>query len=671
MGGLGRLIKPSTIAIDGPAASGKSTIGGLLAQRLGYLYLDTGVMYRAVTWVALERGVDIADERAITALAETIKIDVTGPTVEDGRQYTVYADGQDITWEIRRPEVDANVSPVSAYPGVRVALTKQQRRIGRRGRIVMIGRDIGTVVVPRADLKIYLDASVEERARRRYREIRDRGELADYEEVLRAMRRRDKIDSERKAAPLKPAPDAVIVDTEELSVAQVLARVMELVECRPQRVKESGCGVIASVKEGSIAAELGWRPGDALISINGHRLRDVIDYRFYGAEEELEVVLQRDGERIVYEIERGYDEELGVKFTQPTFDGLRRCTNRCQFCFINGLPPGMRPPLYIKDDDYRYSFLFGNFITLTNLTDDDWERLVEQRLSPLYISVHTSDHALRRRILGCDIPDIMDQLRRLASLGIQIHTQIVLIPGLNDGPALARTVSDLAALHPAIHSIAIVPVGLTRYHRGGYRPYNPQEAGPLIDRISGWQRSYRRQHGLNLVYASDEWYLLAGRDVPPADDYDGFPQLENGVGLTRLWLDGWDEVSSTHPSCGSCIPAARGKRKVTLVCGTLIAPIMREIGAELADLSGASVEVTPVVNRFFGPTVTVSGLLTGGDVIEALRDRNAGDLVLLSRAMLDEAGKVTLDDLSPSDIESALNVSVKIVDTPEALLRAL
>ncbi len=222
-------MKPSTIALDGPAASGKSTIGELLAQRLGYLHLDTGAMYRAVTWVALEQGIDIADEEAITALAESIVINIARPTVDDGRQYTVFADGQDVTWQIRRPEVDANVSPVSAYPGVRRALTDQQRQIGRQGRIVMVGRDIGTVVLPEADLKVYLAATAEERACRRHREVLERGEEADYEKVLSAMRRRDKIDSERQAAPLRPADDAIIIDTTGLSIAEVLDRMEELV----------------------------------------------------------------------------------------------------------------------------------------------------------------------------------------------------------------------------------------------------------------------------------------------------------------------------------------------------------------------------------------------------------------------------------------------------------
>jgi len=223
--GWNALSKPSRIAIDGPAASGKSTIGELLAERLNYVYFDTGVMYRAVTWVALQRGIDLADEQGVTALAKNIHIQVTQPTVADGRQYTVYADGEDITWQIRRPEVDHGVSPVSAYPGVRMALTAQQRRIGQAGRVVMVGRDIGTVVMPDAELKIYLDASVEERARRRYREICERGEPADYEHILRDMRRRDRIDSERDTAPLRPASDAVIIDTTELGVAEVLAEV--------------------------------------------------------------------------------------------------------------------------------------------------------------------------------------------------------------------------------------------------------------------------------------------------------------------------------------------------------------------------------------------------------------------------------------------------------------
>jgi putative radical SAM enzyme (TIGR03279 family) len=410
-------------------------------------------------------------------------------------------------------------------------------------------------------------------------------------------------------------------------------------------------GVVAEVRSGSIAAELGLRPGNVLLSINGHVLRDVIDYRFYGAEEELELAVERGEERIVYEVERGYDQELGLEFAEPTFDGLRRCNNRCEFCFLKGMPRGMRRSLYVKDDDYRYSFLFGNFITLTNLTESDWDRLAEQRLSPLYVSVHATYPALRRRILGNPAaPDVIEQLKRLGSLGIQIHAQIVLIPGLNDGPHLARTVADLAALHPTVQSIAVVPIGLTRYHRGPFRVFRPEEAEPILAQISAWQREYRRQHGLNLVYASDEWYLLAGLDVPPAEEYDGFPQLENGVGLARMLLDEELRVSGFRFRVG----------KVTLVCGTLIAPLLERKAAEL---SGVEIEVVPVENRFFGPTVTVSGLLTGQDVVVALQEHDLGDVVFLPRAMFDASGELALDDVASAAIGERLGVRVEVAGT--------
>lgn len=431
---------------------------------------------------------------------------------------------------------------------------------------------------------------------------------------------------------------------------------------------KNGYGVIAAVAEGSIAEREGIRPGDRVVAINGHVLRDVIDYRFYGAEEELELVLQRDGQRLVLHIERGYEEELGIEFTAPTFDGIRRCHNRCAFCFMAGLPEGLRPSLYLRDDDYRYSFLFGNFITLTNLSEDDWERLAEQRLSPLYVSVHATDLALRRRLLGNPAaPPIMDQLRRLGELGIQLHTQVVLVPGLNDGPALAQTVADLAALHPVVQSIAIVPVGLTRYHRCAMRPYRPDEAGLILDQITAWQRAYRRQHHLNLVYASDEWYLLAGRPIPPSDEYDGFPQLENGVGLTRALLDEWEKVKTKAAGSGGRAGT------ITLVCGTLIAPLLEKIAAELGQLTGLQVQITSVVNTFFGPTVTVSGLLIGQDVIGALQQRawaghDLGDVVFLPRTMFDAAGEMTLDDMTPKEIEARLGVRVELASGMEEVL---
>jgi putative radical SAM enzyme (TIGR03279 family) len=496
-------------------------------------------------------------------------------------------------------------------------------------------------------------------------------------------------------------------------------------------------GVVAAVAEGSIAERKGVRPGDQMVSINGHVLRDVIDYRFYGAEEELEIIVEQDGPRRVFHVGRSYDEDLGIEFTAPTFDGIRRCNSQCAFCFVAGMPKGMRPSLYVRDDDYRYSFLFGNFVTLTNLTEGDWQRLAEQRLSPLYVSVHATDLALRRRILGNPAaPDVMGQLQRLGELGIQLHTQVVLMPGLNDGPVLGQTVADLASLYPTVQSMAIVPVGLTRYHRCDLRPYRPDEAGPILDLITAWQRKYRSQHGRNLVYASDEWYLLAGHEVPSANEYDGFPQLENGVGLTRVFLDEWEEARSkiqgstriksaaqenmianfkdspNRPSKNSVArqssearlpkpqrlqksaavssPIIRAYRnsvnpqdslsysstaeqspdnikmgKIALVCGTLIAPVLQQVAAELGQLTGLTVEVIPIVNEFFGPTVTVSGLLTGQDVIAALQQRtwegrDLGDVLFLPRTMFDAVGEVTLDDMTVREIGAKLRTRVEM-----------
>jgi putative radical SAM enzyme (TIGR03279 family) len=431
-------------------------------------------------------------------------------------------------------------------------------------------------------------------------------------------------------------------------------------------------GVIVEVRSGSISAELGLRPGDELLSINGHIMRDVIDYHFYGAEEELRLVVKRGGERIVYQVERDYDQELGIEFAVPTFDGLRLCNNHCEFCFFKGLPLGMRRSLYVKDDDYRYSFLFGNYITLTNLTEDDWSRLAEQRLSPLYVSVHATDLALRRRILGNPAaPDVVEQLKRLGSLNIQVHAQIVLIPSLNDSQYLARTVDDLAALYPTVQSIAVVPLGLTKYHRCPFRVYAPDEAKPIVAQISAWQREYRRQYGPNLVYVSDEWYLLAGLEVPPAEEYDGFPQLENGVGLTRVFLDEGFQVTSPRSQVAGRRSQVTGRKsqvtgrrsqigKVILVCGTLIAPVLEVKAVELSEMVGVAIEVVPVENHFFGPTVTVSGLLTGRDVIEVLRSRDLGNVVFLPRAMFDASGELTLDDMNPAEIGERLGVRVEV-----------
>jgi putative radical SAM enzyme (TIGR03279 family) len=399
-------------------------------------------------------------------------------------------------------------------------------------------------------------------------------------------------------------------------------------------------GLIAAVVPGSLAERVGLQPGDELLSANGHLLRDVIDVRFYSAEEYLALRVRRDEDEFAVETERWYGESLGLEFAHPTFDGIRRCDNRCEFCFVAQMPPGLRSSLYVKDDDYRHSFLFGSYITLTNLDEADWERIGEQHLSPLYVSVHATDPNLRRRILSNPAaPGVMAQLRCLADLGIVVHTQIVVTPGLNDGPHLDRSISDLADLYPAVHSISIVPVGVTKYHRGDCRVLTLEEMRTIFEQVTDWQTVLHGYLGVNLVYLSDEWYLRLSQEIPPAEAYDGLDLTENGVGLARRFLN---HASRITPS---------GHASRTFVTGTLFAPVLRSV---------ANANVIPVVNRFFGETVTVAGLLTARDVIAQLRERELGDVVALPPAMFGGPEGQSLDEMWPRDVEKALGRPVVV-----------
>jgi putative radical SAM enzyme (TIGR03279 family) len=399
------------------------------------------------------------------------------------------------------------------------------------------------------------------------------------------------------------------------------------------------------VEPNSLAARLGLQPGDELLMVNGHELRDVIDVQFYSAEDWLELVVRRgkDGKEQFYGAQRLYKEPLGLDFAYPTFDvDIRRCRNNCKFCFLAQNPRGLRQSLYVKDDDYRHSFLYGNFVTLTNLSAEDWTRLEEQHLGPLYVSVHVTDLAMRRHVLQRhDAPDVLAQFRRLAAIGIEVHTQLVLVPGLNDGPHLEHSLADLAerAFAPVL-SVGVVPVGLTRYHRGTFRPYRSEEMALVLEQVSSWQDRFRRDRGIGWVYSSDEWYLALGRDVPPDSEYDGYPQVENGIGMARQLLEEWQGQRSRFLDHRQSCEGGRG----TLICGTLIAPLMSRVMDELEALTGLKLEVLPVVNRFFGPTVTVSGLLTGQDVMTVLQERAIEGPVFLPRLMFDAAGERTLDD---------------------------
>jgi putative radical SAM enzyme (TIGR03279 family) len=446
-------------------------------------------------------------------------------------------------------------------------------------------------------------------------------------------------------------------------------------------VKQGSGGVIASVERESLAARAGLQPGDRLIAIDDRPLRDIIDVQFYGAEEMFDLLVERGGEQWWIRVGRDYDEELGLTFVNPTFDvDIRRCANNCEFCFVKQNARGMRRSLYIKDDDYRYSFLFGNFVTLTNLTDDDWSRLEEQRLSPLYVSVHATDLELRRRFLARkSAPDVIEQLHRLAELGIEVHTQVVLVPGLNDGDGFAQTVADLTNLYQLpVASLGVVPVGLTKHHRGQCRTYTREESQALLRQVEPWRAANRKRFGSAFIYPSDEWYLVAGMEVPAAHEYDGFPQVENGVGMVRQLLDEWRMLRVA-------LPPVRGER-VTLVCGTLIQPVLAWIVEEWNKLSGIEVQLVSVVNEFFGPVTTVSGLLAGQDVVKALQGRSSdsseadrfGNLVFLPRSMFTGrygAGSappgITLDDLSLDDLSAQLGVRVEVAGTMTEVLAAL
>jgi putative radical SAM enzyme (TIGR03279 family) len=340
----------------------------------------------------------------------------------------------------------------------------------------------------------------------------------------------------------------------------------------------------------------------------------------------------------------------------------------------------MRKTLYIKDDDYRLSFFHGNFVTLTNLTDDDWERLAEQRLSPINVSVHASDLELRRYLLGNkSAPDICEQLRRLGEIGIEANTQVVLCSGVNDGAALDRTIADLAALYPAVQTISVVPVGATdvaeaRIDRGAHGAEidgcTPEYARTLIAQVAPYQQGFRSEHGRTLVYLADEYYIAAGVELPTAAHYDGFAQYENGIGMARSFVEDWRKVRRALKRGVDRLPAGRVSR-VSFVCGTLFAPVLRPIAGEFAAMTRTRVEVHALKNSFFGPRVNVSGLLVAGDIERQLRGRDLGDLLVLPRYALDYSGERFLDDATPGQLQASLGVPLGFASTMREVLQII
>lgn len=392
---------------------------------------------------------------------------------------------------------------------------------------------------------------------------------------------------------------------------------------------------VSRVHPNSIAAELGIEPGTELKSVNGRELADFLDWEFLTAEDDLVIEARSpQGEEIVYEVERPEGEGMGLDLEPPT---IRRCANRCEFCFIEGLPKGLRKPLYIRDDDYRLSFAYGNFATLSNLKDRDFDRILEYRLSPLYVSVHATPHEARKVLLNNPrVPDIMAQLRRLTDGGIQFHGQMVVVPGLNDGDVLEQSLRDLYSFGDACISVAMVPVGLTQFsHLYTGKSMDRAKALELLEVSERWAARAREERGTSWVYGSDELYLLAGRELPPVEYYGDLPQIENGVGSVSSLRDRVKTGAPTLPWLG--------KLRVGVVTGTSMAPLMPELLDQLASRTGAEFVLIPTENSLFGPTTTTAGLLVGGDIERALSARTDLDVALIPAETINDSG-VFLDD---------------------------
>lgn len=418
--------------------------------------------------------------------------------------------------------------------------------------------------------------------------------------------------------------------------------------------------VIKKVLPGSIAEELELEPGDELISINGQLVEDVFDYHYLMNDEYLEILIRKKNqEEWELEIEKEYEEDLGVEFVNSLMDEYRSCRNKCIFCFIDQMPPGMRETLYFKDDDSRLSFLQGNYVTLTNMSDHDIDRIIRYHLEPINISFQTTNPELRCQMLKNRFAgDIFPKVKRLYDAGIEMNGQIVLCRGINDGEELERSIYDLSQYLPYLKSVSVVPVGLSRYRENLYplEPFTKEDAIKVIDIVKRWQNKLYPEYGLHFIHCSDEWYLLAELPIPEEEEYDGYLQLENGVGMLRL-LD--TEVREEVER----LDGDHRKRKVSIATGKLAAPSIREnISHIQKKYPGVEVEIYPIRNDFFGEMITVSGLITGQDLKKQLKGKELGECLLLPCNMLRAGENVFLDDVTVEELEEELGVPVFVVD---------
>ena len=417
---------------------------------------------------------------------------------------------------------------------------------------------------------------------------------------------------------------------------------------------------IRAVKSGSIAEELNIGPGDELLAVNDTEIGDIFDYQYLTEDDYIEVLIRKaDGEEWLLEIEKDPDEDLGIDFGNGLMDEYRSCRNRCIFCFIDQMPPGMRDTLYFKDDDSRLSFLQGNYVTLTNMSAHDTDRIIRYRMEPINISFHTTNPELRCRMLhNRHAGEALEKVRLLADAGIHMNGQIVLCRGINDGDELERTIRDLTDYLPALQSVSVVPVGLTRFREGLYplEPFTREDARSLLQTVRRWQEQLYAGWGLHFIHASDEWYLLAGEPLPEEEVYDGYMQLENGVGMLRL-LDTeiGRALEERGPECGAA------PRRISVATGRLAAPFIQgQLDRIIARYPHVSAQVFPIRNDFFGERITVSGLITGEDLIGQLKGEDLGDSLLIPCSMLRAGEAVFLDDVTLDQAEEALGVPVRV-----------
>lgn len=431
---------------------------------------------------------------------------------------------------------------------------------------------------------------------------------------------------------------------------------------------------ITSIQKNSIAEELGIEPGDFLLSVNEQIIHDVFDYKFYCADTNITLEIEKkNGESWQFDIEKDEAEDLGIEFATSLLDEEKSCRNKCIFCFIDQLPEGMRDTLYFKDDDARLSFLYGNYITMTNLSDDEINRIIRYRMSPVNISVHTTNPELRVKMLRNRFAgDILEKIRRFTSNGITVNCQIVLCPGINDGEELDRTIRELTSLAPELHSISVVPVGLTRFREDltQLTPFNKKSALKIIDQVEKWQKKLLEEYKSRIVYIADELYILAEKPLPDYEAYEDFPQIENGVGMVSSFSY---EVKEALKELEESQLSVEREITVSIATGVSVFGHFKKITSYIEErVKGLKINVYAVENTFFGPGVTVTGLLTSCDLIRELIDKDLGEKLLLCKNMFRAGTNVMLDDVTADELAEKLGVKVQLVDSDgHALIEAL